>query len=94
MTELDYAKKQYDDKAAEIIMKVDESISLINSKKTLTDRFNSDDLADIMNNYWTYHIHEMKIMSVNKATEDKPASMQIMFTFEDNQQMFIYVDIK
>ena len=80
-------KKQIEEKCAEGKKKVQ---ALMLDGRTVQ----GEAWAEIVKNYYNYQIHTIKLMSVGKYEKQKTYYEQFMLTFENDDTVFIYIDLK
>jgi hypothetical protein len=94
MTELDRAQEKFDSIKKAIEDKSEKGQAVVKKLLLNGDKVSAEAWAEITKNYFNYQIHEIRLMSVGKREGQKTYYEQFMLTFENNDTMFVYIDIK
>lgn len=94
MTKLDYEQEKFDSIKKEIEKECTEGKAKVQKLMLDGDKVQGEAWLEITKNYHMYHIHDIQLMSVGMYEKQKTYYEQFMLTFENNDKVFVYIDIK
>lgn len=93
MTKLDYEKEKFDKIKQAIEEECKEGKKKVQELLSGEMRLPAEGWADIVEKPFEYKINEIQLMCVGKYERQKTWYEQFMLRFENNDTMFVYIDI-
>ena len=93
MTKMESLNENYENQSHKIIEDCDEAKKKL-AELGFCDTVRGEVFKTVFDNYWSYQINEIKLMSVDMWEMSKYHRMQYLIQFEDDSQMFIYMEVK
>lgn len=93
MTEMEVLNEDYENRSHAILEKVSEGKKKL-KELGFDETVSAEVFKEVFTLYWTYSIHEIRLMSVDFCEAQKKYMMQFLVQFEDDSQTFVYVEVK
>ena len=95
MTEIQRLAQTYTEKSKEIAEKCDNARSVLKELGFLNTMTVQDDVfKKVFDNRYSYSIHEIQLMAVDKREDKDNYFLQFMVKFEDDDTEFVYLEVK